>query len=81
MIKKIVFFIIGIMMCSYYLMICIIYLNLFKMGFTFTKYLETIICNYEIINLIVGIIFIILSFRKYEYNNDSFIHNIIRRIK
>ena len=81
MIKKIFYFILGIILCSYYLMICIIYLNLLKMDYSFLDYLKSIILNYEIINLILGIIFIILSFRKYEYNNNSFIHNMIRRIK
>ena len=79
MIKKIIFYILGIHFCSLSLMFCIIYLNLLKMGFTFFEYLKYIITKFECLLFFVGIFFIILSFKKYENNNLINVNNIFRR--
>lgn len=61
MIKKVISFIFGICICSYNMMLIIIYLNLLKMNYSFLDYLIYVV-KY-IIFFIVGVIFIIISFK------------------
>ena len=64
MIKKIILFIIGVLMCAYSLMFIIIYLNLLKMNYSIIDYLKYIIKSIECLLLIPGIILIIIVTKK-----------------
>ncbi len=64
MLKKIVYFVLGIIMTSYALMFIIIYLNLLKMGYSFLEYLKYIFTRFECLILFLVILLICLSFRK-----------------
>ena len=69
MIKRIVFFIFGVLLSSYSLMLWIIYLNLLKMGYSFLDYLRFIFTNLECLLIFLGILLIYISLRrnnKYE---------------
>lgn len=64
MFKKIIFFIVGIFITSYALMFFIIYLNLLKMGFTFIKYIKYVFSRVECLMIFLGILLILISFKK-----------------
>lgn len=64
MIKKIVMFIMGILISGYSLMFYIIYLNLLKMDFSFIDYIKYIFSRVECLSLFLGIILIVLSLRR-----------------
>ena len=64
MIKKLILRLTGILMTSYGLMFIIIYLNLLKMNYTFIEYLIYILTHAECLIIFMGIIFIVISFRK-----------------
>ena len=64
MIKRIVSFILGILLCSNSLTFIIIYLNLLKMEYSFTDYFRYITHSFECLTFIIGIPLIILSFKK-----------------
>ena len=74
MIHKIVFFILGIIICSYSLMFIIIYLNLLKMGVSFIDYIKYVISSFEFLIIFIGIILIYLSLRK-KNNNFEMVNN------
>lgn len=64
MFKKIIIFLIGLLMSSLGLMYIIIYLNLLSMEYTFLKYLKFILKRYECLQFLLGIILIYISIRK-----------------
>lgn len=64
MIKKLILRLTGILMTSYGLMFIIIYLNLLKMNYTFIEYLVYILTHAECLIIFMGIILIVISFRK-----------------
>lgn len=64
MLKRIVCFILGIILTSYSLMFIIIYINLIKMGYSFIEYIKYIFTRIECLLIILGIILIIVSFKK-----------------
>ncbi len=80
MLKRIVLFILGIVITSYSLMFIIIYLNLIKMGYSFIEYIKYIFTNIECNLIFVGIILICLSFKN-KYNSFSLVNTISRRLK
>lgn len=69
MLKKILFFILGIYLCSISLMFIVIYLNLLKMNYTLIQYLKYIVTHIECLVFIVGVILIKISLkRSIKYN-------------
>ena len=64
MISKIVLFILGILMCSYSIMLDIIYINLIKMGYSLVDYLKYIVTSLDCLLIIPGIILILISLKK-----------------
>lgn len=68
MLKRVVIFILGVFLSAYSLMFFVIYLNLFKMGFTFFKYIKFIFTRLECLMIFLGIILIYLSLRKGNKN-------------
>ena len=69
MLKRVVCFIIGMLITSYSLMFIIIYLNLIKMGLTFKEYFKYISTRIECISILFGIILIYISFIKKRHLN------------
>ena len=61
MLKRIVCFILGIILTSYSLMFIIIYINLIKMVYSFIEYIKYIFTRIECLLIILGIILIILT--------------------
>lgn len=66
MLKKIIMFILGILITAYSLMFNIIYLNLFKMGYDLKKYIIFVIAHFECMLIFIGIFLIILSFKMHK---------------
>jgi hypothetical protein len=66
--KRVVIFILGVFLSAYSLMFFVIYLNLFKMGFTFFEYIKFIFTRLECLMIFLGIILIYLSLRKGNKN-------------
>ena len=64
MISKIVLFILGILMCSYSIMLDIIYINLIKMCYSLIDYLKYIVTSLDCLLIMPGIILIIISLKK-----------------
>lgn len=64
MLKKIIFYILGVIISSYSLMFIIMYLNLLNMGYSIFDYLIYIITHFECLLIFVGILLIILSIKK-----------------
>lgn len=62
--KKFFFFILGIYLCSYGLTYIIIYLNLLSMGFSIVDYLKYLLVHAECLVIFLGIILILLAFKK-----------------
>ncbi len=61
MLSRIILFIFGLILSSSALCFIILYLNLINMGYTFSNYVNFIIKRFECWNLIIGILFIIIS--------------------
>jgi hypothetical protein len=64
MIRQIILFLLGILISSISLMFIIIYLNLLKMNFTIFDYIKYIFTHIECLMILIGILFIKLSFKK-----------------
>lgn len=64
MIKKVLIFLLGVIITSNSLMFIIIYLNLLKMDYTFIEYLKYIFTHIECLMIIPGIILIEYSIKK-----------------
>lgn len=62
--KRFFFFILGIYLCSYSLTYIIIYLNLLSMGFSIVDYLKYLLVHAECLVIFLGIILILLAFKK-----------------
>jgi len=78
MLKKIVSFILGVFLCSNSLTFMIIYLNLLKMGYSFSDYLKYISSSLECLTFIIGVPLIIYSLKK-KYKKIKIDKTIIRR--
>ena len=70
MIKRIFLFIIGILLCSYFFMCAVIYLNLLKIGYCFNDYLKYILKSNELLFLMIGMISLFFSLKK-SINHDK----------
>ena len=64
MILRILLYIIGILIISISLSYMYLYTNLFTIGYTFKEYLLYILTRYECLMIILGIIIVVVSFRK-----------------
>lgn len=64
MLTRIFLFIFGIILTSSALTFIILYLNLINMGYTFNNYVNFIIKRFECWNLVIGILFILISMIK-----------------
>lgn len=64
MILRILLYIIGILIISISLSYMYLYTNLFTIGYTFKEYLFYILTRYECLMIILGIIIVVVSFRK-----------------
>lgn len=67
MVKKIIMFIIGVIISAYSVMFIIIYFNILNMGYSLIDYMKYIIKKPECIIIILGILLICLSLRKEKY--------------
>ena len=65
---RIMIFILGILACSIGLSFTILYLNLLTMGYSFFQYVHFIISTVECNCLLLGILLIYLSFKRWEIN-------------
>lgn len=73
MLKRIIYFILGIIITSSALMYIVIYLNLLRMGYSMLDYVKYVLSSIECTKIFIGIILIILSLKKgrkmnYTYN-------------
>ena len=75
MLKRLVCFILGIVITSYSLMFIIIYMNLIKMGYTFLEYIKYIFTRVECLSIFIGIILICISLRKRKIYDVSIYNN------
>jgi len=64
MIKRIICFILGVILCSNAIAFIIIYLNLLNMDYSFIDYIKYIFSSVECLTFIIGIPLIIISFKK-----------------
>lgn len=64
MLKRIISFIIGIIITSSSLMYIVIYLNLLRMGYSFKDYVKYIVSSIECTKILIGILLIYLSLKK-----------------
>ncbi len=78
MIKRIICFILGVLLCSNSLTFIIVYLNLLRMDYSFSDYLSYISNRLECFTFIIGIPLIIVSLKK-EYKKIIIDKTIIRR--
>ena len=56
--KKLLFVLIGIILCSISLFFWILYLNLFNMGYSFIDFVKFIIVRLECYILVIGVLLI-----------------------
>lgn len=68
MLKRIIYFILGIIITSSALMYIVIYLNLLRMGYSMLDYVKYIVSSIECTKIFIGIILIILSLKKGRKN-------------
>lgn len=68
MLKRIIYFILGIIITSSALMYIVIYLNLLRMGYSMLDYVKYILSSIECTKIFIGIILIILSLKKGRKN-------------
>ncbi len=64
MLLRIISFIIGFILSSISLTFIILYLNIISLGYSFLNFLSFIIRKWELYLLFIGIILMILAFRK-----------------
>ena len=67
MILRIILYIIGILIISTSLAYMYLYTNLFTIGYNFKDYLFYIVKRWECIMIILGIIIIVIAFKKGKY--------------
>lgn len=68
MLKRIIYFILGIIITSSALMYIVIYLNLLRMGYSMLDYVKYVLSSIECTKIFIGIILIILSLKKGKKN-------------
>ena len=68
MLKRIIYFILGIIITSSALMYIVIYLNLLRMGYSMLDYVKYVLSSIECTKIFIGIILIILSLKKGRKN-------------
>lgn len=68
MLKRIIYFILGIIITSSALMYIVIYLNLLRMGYSMLDYIKYVLSSIECTKVFIGIILIILSLKKGRKN-------------
>lgn len=68
MLKRIICFILGIIITSSALMYIVIYLNLVRMGYSMLDYVKYVFSSIECTKIFIGIILIILSLKKGRKN-------------
>lgn len=68
MLKRIIYFILGIIITSSALMYIVIYLNLLRMGYSMLDYIKYVLSSIECTKIFIGIILIILSLKKGRKN-------------
>lgn len=68
MLKRIIYFILGIIITSSALMYIVIYLNLLRMGYSMLEYVKYVLSSIECTKIFIGIILIILSLKKGRKN-------------
>ncbi|CDA60141.1 unknown [Clostridium sp. CAG:524] len=68
MLKRIIYFILGIIITSSALMYIVIYLNLLRMGYSMLDYVKYVFSSIECTKIFIGIILIILSLKKGRKN-------------
>ena len=68
MLKRILYFILGIIITTSALMYIVIYLNLLRMGYSMLDYVKYVLSSIECTKIFIGIILIILSLKKGRKN-------------
>lgn len=68
MLKRIIYFILGIIITSSALMYIVIYLSLLRMGYSMLDYVKYVLSSIECTKIFIGIILIILSLKKGRKN-------------
>ena len=68
MLKRIIYFILGMIITSSALMYIVIYLNLLRMGYSMLDYVKYVLSSIECTKIFIGIILIILSLKKGRKN-------------
>ena len=68
MLKRIIYFILGIIITSSALTYIVIYLNLLRMGYSMLDYVKYVLSSIECTKIFIGIILIILSLKKGRKN-------------
>lgn len=68
MLKRIIYFILGIIITSSALMYIVIYSNLLRMGYSMLDYVKYVLSSIECTKIFIGIILIILSLKKGRKN-------------
>ncbi len=77
MILRIILYIIGILIISTSLSYMYLYTNLFTMGYSFKEYLLYILKRWECIMFLLGILIIVICFKKGKTNAKYFFSNFI----
>lgn len=72
MLLRIISFITGFILSSISLTLIILYLNIISLGYSFFDFLNFIIRKWELYLLFIGIILMILAFRK-DKKNDIYL--------